>query len=67
MDGAYYVFICLNKRHKSRHHAHSAGQSLLCAIAGIDGLSGFAQHKHVFPVAPPRLAGDVFLLSLALW
>lgn len=66
MDGADDVLLCLDKGHEGHHYTHGAGQSLFGAIAGVDWLSSLAQHKYVFSVAPPRLAGHILLFRPGL-
>jgi len=61
MDGTDDVLLRLDDGDEGHHHPHGAGQGLLRAVAAVDRLSRLAQHKHVFPVAPPRLAAHVLL------
>ncbi|TNN67352.1 hypothetical protein EYF80_022459 [Liparis tanakae] len=66
MDGPDDVLLRLHDGDEGHHHPHGAGQGLLRAVAAVDRLSRLAQHEHVFPVAPPRLAAHVLLFGPTL-
>lgn len=62
VDGPDGVFLSLQEGHQGHHDTHGAGQGLLRAIAGVDGLARLAQHEDVLPVQAPGVHGYVLLL-----